>query len=40
MADKIKDLEKLIKYSFKNNILLQKSITHKSSEIVKRTMKN
>ena len=30
MADKIKDLEKLIKYSFKNNILLQKSITHKS----------
>jgi ribonuclease III len=30
MADKIKDLEKLIKYSFKNNILLQKSLTHKS----------
>ena len=30
MADKIKDLEKLIKYSFKNNTLLQKSITHKS----------
>jgi ribonuclease III len=30
MADKIKDLEKLIKYSFKNNTLLQKSLTHKS----------
>ena len=30
MVDKIKDLEKLIKYSFKNNTLLQKSLTHKS----------
>jgi ribonuclease III len=30
MADKIKDLEKIIKYSFKNNTLLKKSLTHKS----------
>ena len=30
MADKIKDLEKIIKYSFKNNLLLVKSLTHKS----------
>ena len=29
MADKIKDLEKIIKYSFKNNSLL-KILTHKS----------
>ena len=30
MADKIKDLEKIIKYSFKNNLLLTTSLTHKS----------
>jgi ribonuclease III len=30
MADKIKELEKIIKYSFKNNSLLSKSLTHKS----------
>ena len=30
MLDKIKNLEKIIKYSFKNNSLLQKSLTHKS----------
>jgi ribonuclease III len=30
MADKIKDLEKIINYSFKNNSLLLKSLTHKS----------
>ena len=39
MADKIKDLEKLIKYSFKNNILLQKSITHKSLDSEKNNEK-
>mgnify|MGYP006438536025 FL=1 len=30
MVDKIKDLEKIIKYSFKNNLLLTTSLTHKS----------
>ena len=30
MSDKIKDLEKIIKYSFRNNSLLSKSLTHKS----------
>ncbi|MDC1158511.1 ribonuclease III [Pelagibacteraceae bacterium] len=30
MVDKIKDLEKIIKYSFKNINLLKKSLTHKS----------
>ena len=30
MPDKIKELEKIIKYSFKNNSLLIKSLTHKS----------
>ncbi|MDC0937942.1 ribonuclease III [Pelagibacteraceae bacterium] len=30
MADKIKDLQKIIRYSFKNNSLLIKSLTHKS----------
>ena len=30
MKDKIKDLEKIIKYSFKNNLLLTTSLTHKS----------
>ena len=30
MVDKIKDLEKIIQYSFKNNLLLTKSLTHKS----------
>jgi ribonuclease III len=30
MKDKIKDLEKIIKYSFKDKILLEKSLTHKS----------
>ena len=30
MTDKIKDLEKIIKYSFKNKSLLLKSLTHKS----------
>ncbi len=30
MTDKIKDLEKIIKYSFKNSSLLQTSLTHKS----------
>ena len=30
MPDKTKDLEKIIKYSFKNNLLLSQSLTHKS----------
>ena len=30
MKDKIKELEKIIKYSFKNNLLLTQSLTHKS----------
>ena len=30
MIDKIKDLQKIIKYFFKNNSLLKKSLTHKS----------
>ena len=30
MIDKIKDLKKIIKYFFKNNSLLKKSLTHKS----------
>ena len=30
MSDKIKDLEKIIKYSFKDSSLLSKSLTHKS----------
>ena len=30
MPDKIKDLEKILKYSFKNNTLLVKSLKHKS----------
>ena len=30
MVDKIKELEKIIKYSFKNNSLLSQSLTHKS----------
>jgi ribonuclease III len=30
MADKIKDLEKILKYSFKNISLLKKTLTHKS----------
>jgi ribonuclease-3 len=30
MPDKTKDLEKIIKYTFKNNSLLKKSLTHKS----------
>ena len=30
MADKLKELEKIIKYSFKNKNLLSKSLTHKS----------
>ena len=30
MVDKFKDLEKIIKYSFKNIFLLKKSLTHKS----------
>ena len=30
MADKIKDLEKILGYSFKNNSLLSKSLKHKS----------
>ena len=34
MPDKIKDLEKIIKYSFKNNLLLTKSLTHKSFDTV------
>lgn len=34
MLDKIKNLEKIIKYSFKNNSLLQKSLTHKSFDNV------
>ena len=34
MLDKIKKLEKIIKYSFKNNSLLQKSLTHKSFDNV------
>ena len=30
MKDKIKELEKFIKYSFKNKLLLNQSLTHKS----------
>ena len=30
MRDKIKELEKIIKYSFKNNLLLTQALTHKS----------
>ena len=30
MSDKIKELEKILKYSFKNNTILIKSLTHKS----------
>ena len=30
MVDKINDLEKILKYSFKNNLLLTASLTHKS----------
>ena len=30
MVDKIKELEKLIKYSFKQNVLLTRALTHKS----------
>ena len=30
MVDKLKDLEKIIRYSFKNNSLLLESLTHKS----------
>ena len=30
MLNKIKDLEKTIKYSFKNNVLLERALTHKS----------
>ena len=30
MVDKIKDLEKTIKYSFKNTVLLERALTHKS----------
>ena len=30
MVDKKKELEKIIKYSFKNNSLLSQSLTHKS----------
>jgi ribonuclease III len=30
MVDKIKDLEKIVKYSFKNKVLLTRSLTHKS----------
>ena len=30
MVDKIKDLEKILGYSFKNNSLLSKSLKHKS----------
>ena len=33
MADKIKELEKIIKYSFKDSSLLTQSITHKSFNI-------
>ena len=39
MADKIKDLENLIKYSFKNITLLQKYITHKSLNSEKHNVK-
>ena len=34
MADKIKDLEKILKYSFKDMTLLSKSLTHKSFDNV------
>jgi ribonuclease-3 len=34
MVDKIKDLEKIIKYSFKNISLLSKSLTHKSFDSI------
>jgi len=30
MSDNLRELEKLIKYSFKNSSLLIKSLTHKS----------
>ena len=34
MVDKIKDLEKIIKHSFKNSSLLKKSLTHKSLDSI------
>ena len=33
MSDKTRDLEKIIKYNFKNNSLLKRSFTHKSYDI-------
>ena len=39
MIDNIKDLEKIIKYSFKNNYLLTKSLTHKSFDGIKNNEK-
>ena len=33
MSDKTRDLEKIIKYNFKNNSLLKRSLTHKSYDI-------
>jgi ribonuclease III len=39
MVDKVKDLEKIIKYSFKNNNLLINSLTHKSFDNVKNNEK-
>ena len=34
MVDKIKDLEKIIKYSFKNTSMFTKSLTHKSFDSI------
>jgi ribonuclease-3 len=39
MIDNIKDLEKIIKYTFKNNYLLTKSLTHKSFDGIKNNEK-
>ena len=39
MIDNIKDLEKIIKYNFKNNYLLTKSLTHKSFDGIKNNEK-
>ena len=39
MIDKVKDLEKIINYSFKSNHLLLNSLTHKSFDNVKNNEK-
>ena len=39
MADKIKEIEKIIKYSFKESSLLKVSLTHKSYDNIKNNEK-